>query len=87
MKKIIQTIKLRKFKTKINENILKSFENQEFLVCFRDNTCKEDYHKYELINLLEKDHIKPIRCIFDMTDRITLDRDIKVDISEVLNEL
>lgn len=38
------------------------------------------YFKEDLIKKLEKDHIKPIQCIFDETDRIILDRDIKVSL-------
>lgn len=84
MKRIIQTIKLRKFKTEINK---KYFENisddyKEFLVWFDDNTCKSVY-KDELIHVLENDHVKKIRYIFDMTDRIIIDRDILINSIEV----
>lgn len=83
-KKILQTIKIRKFKTKLNEESLKPFENKEFLIWYRDNTCEEVYFKDELIHLLSNDHKKPIRYIFDLSDRIIIDRDIHVDISEVI---
>ena len=65
MKKLIQTIKLRRFKTEVN-------------------SCQECYTKDDLIRLLEKDHIKPIRYIFNMSDRIIVDRDIHINIKEVL---
>lgn len=32
---------------------------------------------------MENDHIRPIRYIFDMSDRIILDRDIQVDITKI----
>ena len=41
------------------------------------------YTKDDLIRLLEKDHIKPIRYIFNMSDRIIVDRDIHINIEEV----
>lgn len=41
---------------------------------------EEALFKEDLINILEKDHIRPIRYIFNMEDRIILDRDIKVDV-------
>lgn len=50
----------------------------DYLVWFKDNSCQECYTKYDLIKLLEKDHIKPIRYIFNMSDRIAVDRDIHV---------
>lgn len=84
MKKILQTIKIRKFKTETNKESIEKIEGQCFLVWYNDCTCEEVYFKDELIKILEKDHIKPIRYIFDMTDRIIIDRDIKVDISEVI---
>lgn len=83
MKKIIQEIKLRKFKTKLNESSLKPFENQEFLVWYNDNTCELIYFTDELRRVLEKDHIKPVRYIFDLMDRIIVDRTVKIDMKEV----
>lgn len=83
MKKINQTIKLRKLKTKLNEESLKFLENNEFLVWYKDNTCENVYCKDDLIRILEKDHIKPIRYIFDMTDRIIVDRDVQIDVSQI----
>ena len=83
MKKILQQIKLRKFKTGLTERALDMIQGNDFLICYRDNTCKEVYYKDDLIRELEKDHIKPIRCIFDMADRITISRDIKIDIDEI----
>lgn len=83
MRKIIQTIKLRKYKTKIVEETLKKYPNEEYLVLYKDGTTKITLFKSDLIEALQKDHIKPIRYIFDMTDRICIDRDIKTNIDKL----
>ena len=84
IKKLFQTIKLKKFKTDLNREVInKTLEGNEFLVWFRDNTCEEVYCKDDLIRILEKDHIKSVRYIFDMTDRIIVNRDIHVNIEEI----
>lgn len=83
MRKIIQTIKLRKYKTKIVEETLKKYPNEEYLVLYKDGTTKITLFKSDLIEALQKDHIKPIRYIFDMTDRICIDRDIKINIDKL----
>lgn len=83
MKKIIQTIKLKKLKTEVNKEFIKKMCEDNYLVWFKDNSCQECYTKNDLIRLLEKDHIKPIRYIFNMSDRIIVDRDIHINIKEV----
>lgn len=83
MKKIIQTIKLRKFKTNLSQESIKLIEGNEFLIWYEDGTIKEVFLKDDLIEELENEHIKPIRYIFDMSDRIILDRDIKIDITKI----
>ena len=83
MKKIYQTIKLRRFKTGLSEENQKMLEGNDFLVLYKDDTVKHIYTKDDLIEELENDHIKPIRYIFDMSDRIILDRDIKIDITKM----
>ena len=83
MKKLIQTIKLRRFKTEVNKEIIEKTYEGNYLVWFKDNSCQECYTKDDLIRLLEKDHIKPIRYIFNMSDRIIVDRDIHINIEEV----
>lgn len=55
----------------------------DYLVWFKDNSCQECYTKDDLIRLLEKDHIKPIQYIFNMSDKIIVDRDIHINIKEV----
>lgn len=81
-KKLYETIKLRKFGCKLDSKTLESFHGDEFIVIFWDNTCKAVYRE-ELISVLEKDHLKKVRFIFDFADRIILDRDIKIDINEI----
>lgn len=83
MKKICKTIKLMKFRSKLNEDSIKNIEGTEFLVCFDDNKYEHVYFKYDLVKLLEKDHIRGIRYIFDFTDRIIIRRDVLIDIDEV----
>ena len=86
MKKILKTIGFHKFKTEKTKPILEQLEGEEFLVWFFDGTAKECYNKEDLIAVLEKDNVKKIRYIFDMTDRIILDRDIKI-VSDTTNKL
>ena len=70
VKKIIQTIKLHKFKTEVNKKIIEEMDESGYLVWYRDGTCKEVNFKDDLIDILSKDHIKPIRYIFNMSDSI-----------------
>lgn len=80
MKKICRTIKLLKFKTKLNEESIAEFDNHEFIVCFDNDRWSYAYNKYDLRKLLERDHINPIRYIFDTTDRIIVDRNVLINI-------
>lgn len=87
MRKIIQTIKLRRLKTEFNKEIIEAQNKNEFLVLFKDGTCKEVNFKDDLIDILSKDHIKPVKYIFSMADRIIVDRDIHINEEEgILNE-
>lgn len=86
MKKILKTIGFHKFKTEKNKPILEQLEGEHFLVWFFDGTAKECYDRNDLINVIEKDNDKKIKYIFDMTDRIILDRNIKI-ISDKTSEL
>lgn len=87
VKKIIQTIKLRRLKTEVNKKDIEKMCEGNYLVWFRDNTCEEVYCKDDLINILSKDHIKPIRYIFSMADRIVVDRDIAINTDEIGSDL
>lgn len=79
MKKLIQTIKLRRYKTDVIKKYLENNPSEEFYILYKDRTYEMVYFKEDLIKILEKDHIKPIQYIFDATDRIILERDIKVN--------
>lgn len=85
MKKICRTIKLRRFKTRVDINQLASIlaNSGEFIICFDDNTWQKCLSKEELRSHLEREHIKGIRYIFEFTDRITLDRDVLINTEEV----
>ena len=49
MKKLIQTIKLRRFKTEVNKEIIEKTYEGNYLVWFKDNSCQECYTKDDLI--------------------------------------
>ena len=83
MKKICRTIKLRKFKTTVDEKSINKFDNHMYMVCFDDNKWHMVWDKYDLRKLLEKDHIRPIRYIFDLNDGITIDRNVSINTDEV----
>ena len=84
MKQVCRYLKLRKLKSGIQKESWEKLEGNEFIVIFSDGTIEHCIGKYELYSCLEKDHIKPIRYIFDMTDRIVINRDVIID-TEVIN--
>lgn len=87
MKKIIQTIKLRRLKTEVNKKSIEKMCEGDYLVWYKDGSCEETYHKDDLISILSKDHIKPVKYIFGMADRIIVDRDIHInEEGGILNE-
>lgn len=79
MKKIMKTIKLRRFRTELNKSVVDKLAGQEFLVTYQDNTWEKVYYKEDLIPILNRDDKKPIHYIFDMTDRIIVDREILIN--------
>lgn len=83
MKKVCREIKLRKFKTELNKDILAKWDGNEFMVIYDDGTTEHCICKSELYNCLSKDHIKGIRYIFDMNDRICISRDIIIDLDKI----
>lgn len=83
MNKICRTIKLRKFKTKLIEESIAKFDNNGFIVCLDNDKWLFACDKYDLRKLLERDHINPIRYIFDVTDRIIIDRDVLINTNAV----
>lgn len=78
MKRIFQTISLRKLKTSVNKQALNQLEGKEFIVLFNDGEYERVYFKEDLKDILEKDHLRRIYYIFDLTDRIVVDRDILI---------
>ena len=83
MKSICRYLKLKKLKSGVAKESWEKLEGQEFLVVFSDGTTEWCIDKGNLYNCLEKDHIKRIRYIFDMTDRIILERDIIINTEEI----
>lgn len=82
MKKLFKKIGFHKLRQR-NEDFWKTQENKNgYLVWFTDNTCAEAYNQDDLLDFLENDNKHRIRYIFDMVDRIVIDRDIQVDIKE-----
>ena len=79
MKKVCRTIKLRKYKCKINEDSIKQQENTQFVICFDDGKYEHCWDTFDLRRLLEKDHIRKIDYIFDLTDRIVIDRNVLIN--------
>jgi len=83
VKKIIQTIKLRRFKTEINKDFVEKMDEGCYLVWYEDGSCQETYCKDDLISILSRDHIKPVRYVFSMADRIVIDRDIAINTDKI----
>ena len=86
MKKIFQTIKLRATMRSVfkdSERLLEHYTNNSWLVLYADGTWDKVYDKHDLIRTIESDHYKRIDYIVDSADKMTLDRDIQVDISEL----
>lgn len=83
MKKICRTIKLRKLKSFIDKETLDKLTGSEYIVCFDDDSYKLCLSKTELREWLEKDHIKGISYIFDIMDRIVIDRNVLVNTDEI----
>lgn len=83
MKKICRTIKLKKYKTYLDELSLEKIEGNNFIICFNDGSWIFGINKDDLQNNLEKDHIKRIRFIFDFGDRICINRDVVIDTDEI----
>lgn len=82
MKKICRTIKLRKFKSYIDEETINKLRENEYIVCLEDDTYHWCLTKSELRYYLEKDHIKRVRYVFDTVDRIMVNRDVLINTDE-----
>ena len=75
MKKAIKKYTLRKLKTSIPIENLKDFAESEFIILYRDNKYEEVYNKDDLLARIETKG-PDIWYIFDMIDRIILERHI-----------
>ena len=75
MKKIYQKIRLKKFDSLLIDTI----KGQEFYILFDDNTYTHCISRYEVLDYIRRDHIKPIRYIFDAADRIILNREVLIE--------
>lgn len=75
MKKIYQKIRLKKFDSLLIDTI----KGQDFYILFDDNTYKHCISQYELLDYIRRDHIKPIRYVFDTADRIILSREVLIE--------
>lgn len=82
-KKIYQTIQLKRFKTQVDNLGFNPFEDMYF-VLFQDGKYELCWNKEELLQVVEKDHIRPIRYIAAKKDLIYLDKEIQVSGEEVL---
>jgi len=83
MKSICRYLKLKKLKSGVAKESWEKLEGQEFIVVFWDNTIEHCIGRDELYHCLEQDHIKKIHYIFDMTDRIAINRDVIINTDEV----
>ena len=87
LQKVFKTIKYHKlFPDKELEKEMKENFDYGYLVWFSDGSCKEAYSEDDLLGYLERDNEKRIRYIFNMADRIVIDRKIKVIESEEKKE-
>lgn len=75
MKKIYQKIRLKKF----DSELISQIEGHDFYVLFDDNTYTHCISRYEVLDYIRRDHIKPIRYIFDAADRIILNREVLIE--------
>ena len=74
MKKLIQKIRLRKFPKVYIDKI----SGEEFIILYDDKTYKHIWNKEDLIIEIQCRN-KDIYYIFDMADKIILDRDIDIN--------
>ena len=74
MFKMFKNIKLRKL-----INVSKNMRKCEYIILFKNDTYKNVYSKFDLIWEIEQDTQGKIYYIFDMADRIILDKEIVVE--------
>lgn len=83
MKKICRKLKLMKYGCIFDQETLDKLSGENFVICFFDGTYESNCSKSDLVKALENDHIKNIRYIFDMVNRIIIDRTVIIDMEDV----
>lgn len=83
MKKICRKLKLMKYGCVFDQETLDKLSGESFVVCFSDGTYESYYSRSDLVRVLENDHIKNIRYIFDMVNRIIVDRTVIIDTEDI----
>ena len=68
---------------KDSEKLLENHTGRSWVVLYDGGTWETMWDKRDVIRAIETDHYKRINCIVDRADRMTLDRNIQVDISEM----
>lgn len=84
MKKIVQKIKLRKFGSHLSPEAIEQLHGTDFMVVYYDGSWERAYFTTDLVEILRNDHIKKVLHIFDMADRIVIDRDVLIDIKDII---
>ena len=82
MKNICRKIKLHKYRTELTEDICKETDGTKFLIVYKDNKW-ELGDSFDVRYALEKDHIRPVYYIFDMNDRITVQKEVIINTDEI----
>ena len=83
MKKICRKLKLMKYGCVFDQETLDKLSGENFVICFFDGTYKSGCSKSDLVKALEQDYIKNIRYIFDMVNRIIIDRTVVIDMEGI----
>lgn len=82
-KSICRILKLKKYRSALTEDICKETDGTEFLIIFKNGQWKSG-DKYDVRFALEEDHINPIDYIFDMNDRIIVNRNILINTDDII---
>ena len=83
MKKICRKLKLMKYGCVFDQETLDKLSGESFVVCFSNGTYENYCSRSDLVRVLENDHIKRIRYIFDMVNRIIVDRTVIIDTEDI----
>lgn len=78
MKKLIQKIRLRKFPKVYIDKI----SGEEFIILYKDGKYERIWNKEDLIIEIQCRN-RDIYYVFDMADRIILEKDIEINANEI----